>query len=232
MSTDARRRVYLFIGPPGSGKGTLTNLLVRQFGWEQLSTGNLCRKHIAEQTEIGKQIDLAIKSGKLVSDSLVNAMVEQWFKETVEHARDIILDGYPRTLAQAESFCKFLKTLSMQIDLTVVRFVITDSAVIERIAGRLMCQNKECQKVYSSVKNSPLAPKIDMKCDACGSPLGRRNDDAGALINDRLHAYHMHEQELLKFYTDRGYRIRDINVEVPFDDVFEEFKQLVGIHGA
>ena len=220
-------RVYLFIGPPGSGKGTLSNLLVRQYGWAQLSTGNLCRKHISEQTEIGKQIDLAIKSGKLVSDSLVNAMVEQWFAEVVTQTSDIILDGYPRTVAQAQAFDAFLTKLPTPVDLWVIRFGISDQAVIERIAGRLMCQNKECQKVYSAIGESHLAPKSPMICDACGSALGRRNDDAGALISERLSAYHKHEQDLIDFYKKQNYRIIEINVEMPFDAVFTDFRQLM-----
>jgi adenylate kinase len=221
--------VYLFVGPPGSGKGTLSNLLVRQYGCEQLSTGNLCRKHIAEQTEIGKQIDFAIKSGKLVSDSLINVMVEEWFKETIERAANIILDGYPRTVNQAASFDEFLKMLDAPVDLYVIRFCISDDAVVERVAGRLMCQNKECQKVYSTLGNSALAPKKAMVCDNCGSPLGRRNDDAGALITERLRAYHKHEQDLLKFYTQQGYRVYEIFVEAPFDTVVAEFNRQVGL---
>lgn len=221
--------MYLFIGPPGSGKGTLSNFLVKRFAWQQLSTGNLLRRHIAEQTDIGKQIDFAIKSGKLVADSLVNAMVEKWLAETLSEADDIILDGYPRTIAQAESFDRFLGQLHVKVDVIVVSFFISDKEVIDRISRRLVCQNKECQKVYSALDDSSLKPRVSMTCDVCGSPLGKRSDDTAASVHERLESYHKHEQELLHFYKTHNYHIYQVNVEKPFDKVFAEFASLLGI---
>ena len=118
-----KKSVFIFIGPPGSGKGTLSHLCVSSLRWVQLSTGNLCRKHIAEQTEIGKQIDFALKSGKLVSDSLINAMVHDWFSMTIQEADNIILDGYPRTVAQAEALHEYLQKNLSHVDVQVIRFL-------------------------------------------------------------------------------------------------------------
>ena len=101
MSID---RVILFIGPPGSGKGTLSQKCVQKLGWQQISTGDLCRRHIAKQTEIGKSIDFAIKSGKLVSDGLISQMVFDWFRQENIESDVVILDGYPRTVNQAKDF--------------------------------------------------------------------------------------------------------------------------------
>ncbi len=98
MSTE--RSIVIFIGPPGAGKGSLSQLCVKELGWAQLSTGNLCRYHITEQTELGKQIDLAIKSGKLISDGVIVDMVDKALPETFKQSPIVILDGFPRTVAK------------------------------------------------------------------------------------------------------------------------------------
>ena len=99
----SNQQLVIFIGPPGAGKGSISQLCVQAFGWKQLSTGYLCRKHINEQTEIGKEIDFSIKSGKLVSDRLIVTLVEQWLADPSQHESPIILDGFPRNIAQAEA---------------------------------------------------------------------------------------------------------------------------------
>lgn len=225
------KKVYLFIGPPGSGKGTLSHLCVKNLDWVQLSTGNLCRKHVAEYTEIGKQIDFALKSGKLVSDSLITDVVKEWFVEAINHADSIILDGYPRTLGQATAFHEYFLKNKAQAELIIVRFNIDDETVLARICGRLVCQNRDCQKVYSLLEGSPCAPQEIMKCDACCSELGRRNDDRVAAIKERLLIYHQHEQDLLNFYHEQGYPIREFSAKGQLPEVFNDFKKLVGITG-
>lgn len=221
-----KKQVYIFIGPPGSGKGTLSHLCERKLGWIQLSTGNLCRKHIAEQTEIGKQIDFALKSGKLVSDSLINAMVHDWFNSIIKQEDNIILDGFPRTVGQAEALHDFLKPHLEIIDVQVVRFSISDESVISRICGRLVCLNKDCQEVYSLNPGSRM-PAKHMKCDICSSELGRRNDDAVTAVKDRLQTYHKHERDLLGFYARTPFLVKEFMAEMHLEDVFEEFKKLV-----
>ena len=198
--------------------------------WIQLSTGNLCRKHIAEQTEIGKQIDFALKSGKLVSDNLINDMVHNWFESTIETTDHIILDGYPRTVGQAQALHNFLQQKLPKVSVNIVRFSISDESVISRICGRLVCQNKDCQAVYS-LNAQGAKPLHEMKCDACGAPLGRRNDDALAAAKDRLITYHKHEQDLLDFYRSKQFEIKELHVEKQLDEVFEDFKNLVGYSG-
>lgn len=222
------KNVYIFIGPPGSGKGTLSYLCVRTLGWVQLSTGNLCRKHIAEQTEIGKQIDFALKSGKLVSDDLINAMVHDWFASTIQESDNIILDGYPRTVKQAEALLNFLKEKLSHVNVRIIRFFISDNTVISRICGRLVCQNKDCQEVYS-LNPGARVPAQDMKCDVCSSDLGRRNDDVVSAVHDRLQTYHKHEKDLLEFYEQTNFITKELCVDKHFDEVFDDFKKLVGI---
>ena len=224
----SQKSVFIFVGPPGSGKGTLSYLCVKTFGWVQLATGNLCRKHIAEQTEIGKQIDFALKSGKLVSDQLINEIVQEWLANTIKNTNCIILDGYPRTLAQAQALYGFLQKNFPQVKVRIIKLFISDESVINRITGRLVCQNKNCQEVYSLHQGARL-PAEQMKCDVCLSALGRRGDDDLETIKDRLQTYYKHEQDLLNYYTQLSFETNELKVEKQLEQVFEDFKKLVGI---
>lgn len=226
-----KKNVYIFVGPPGSGKGTLSYLCVKMLGWVQLSTGNLCRRHIAEGTDLGKQIDFALKSGKLVSDSLINAMVQDWLITTIAQTHHVILDGYPRTVAQAGALHDFLKQHADTVNVHVVRFYISDESVINRICGRLVCLNKDCQEVYS-LNEGARVPAQQMKCDACLTDLGRRTDDAEGAVRDRLETYHKHEKALLEFYAQTPFVAKELPVERQLDEVFEDFKKLVGYRTA
>lgn len=223
---NTQKSVYIFVGPPGSGKGTLSYMCVKNWGWVQLSTGNLCRKHIAEQTELGKQIDFALKSGKLVPDDLINQIVYEWFSATIKTVDTIILDGYPRTLGQARELHNFLQNQLPDVSVKIVRFFISDESVVNRICGRLICKNKDCQEVYSLLPGA-RNPSQQMKCDTCLNELGRRNDDAVTQIRERLTTYHKHENDLLNFYKTTNYFIKELEVEKQLDEIFDEFKKLL-----
>ncbi len=220
--------IFILIGPPGSGKGSLSSLCVKKLGWSQLSTGNLCRKHIAEQTEIGKKIDLVIKSGKLIDDSLVTQMVVGWFKEQINRVPVVILDGYPRTVIQADAFDVLLKSTYPDHKISVVRFVISDDAVVKRLGSRYICENKDCQAVYSLASGSSLAPKKTGICDVCSGQLVRRDDDVEESIRKRLHIYHKHEQALIDFYHRVGQSIIEIDADKPIVDIFKYFAGTYG----
>ena len=224
------KSIYVFIGPPGSGKGSLSSLCVNELGWSQLSTGNLCRKHIVEQTELGKQIDFALKSGKLVSDSLITSLVDEWLSGIVEQTEAVILDGYPRTVIQAQALHDFIQKNQQEFTVKIVRFFLEDEVVVDRLGARYTCSNKHCQAVYSLIEGSPLAPKRAYVCDRCSSDLARRLDDAIEAIRERLIVYNRHEQDLLNFYQGQGYPIIEFNVDKSLDAVFNEFKQL--LHGS
>lgn len=223
-----KRKVFIFIGPPGSGKGSLSNLCVDKLGWVQVSTGNLCRKHIMEQTAIGKEIDFALKSGKLVSDDLIIAMVEDWISEQIEKHDALILDGFPRTVVQAKALDQLVKDKFTSIDLQVVKFSVADQTVIDRLGSRYTCQNKDCQRVYSLAVGANLAPQRGMICDDCSSPLSRRKDDEAEAIKERLITYHKHAKDLLDFYTETGRSIQEFNVERPLQELFQDFKSVIG----
>lgn len=216
-------KVFIFIGPPGAGKGSLANLCVQRFGWLQISTGNLCRKHIAEQTKIGKEIDLIIKSGKLINDDLINTMVFDWFNENVKKASGIIFDGYPRTVVQAETFEAMLKKMFPTVSVRVILFDLTDDVVVNRLCSRYVCQNKECQAVYSLSPDSDLAPALKTVCDLCSAPLGRRDDDTEIAVRKRLDIYHRHEQQLIDFYRNNGTEIISLDASKQLREVFDNF---------
>ena len=220
------KEVYIFIGPPGSGKGSLSNLCVAHLGWRKLSTGNLCRKHIVEQTEIGKQIDFALKSGKLVSDDLITNLVDEWFEEISTQASAVILDGYPRTLAQAKSLHMYASKKLTSLKTKIVKFFVDDEVVLARLNDRYTCTNKDCQAVYSLTKKSSLAPKRSGVCDYCSFALGKRADDETRTIQERLVVYHKHEKDLLLFYKSQGYSLLEFNVNKNLDAVFSDFRQL------
>lgn len=217
--------VILLVGPPGSGKGTLSQMCAQKLGWEKVSTGDLCRTHIEKQTEIGKIIDFAIKSGKLVSDGLMSQMVFEWFRERQNGSDVIILDGYPRTVNQAKYFDDLTTHLDDSVKVIVAKFIINDKSVIDRLSNRYICKNKACQQVYSLKESSALTPKRDMICDTCGAELIRRKDDNPEAIRERLKVYHLHEKDLLSHYENAGYEIREFKSDSPIDQLFVKFKK-------
>ena len=223
------KTVYLFVGPPGSGKGSLSRLCVDKLNWVQLSTGNLCREHIARQTEIGKQIDFAIKSGKLVSDGLIVDMVKNWLEQSFTEKESVIFDGFPRTVPQADALEGLLSRSFNSSRLQVIHLLLSDDIIVDRLTNRYICQNDLCQAVYSLASGSTLSPKEHMVCDLCKSVLIRRSDDTEVSIRERLKTYHQHESNLLDFYRSKGKSILELNVAKPLDQVFEDFRTLIGL---
>jgi adenylate kinase len=207
------------MGPPGAGKGSLAQLCTKRLGWKQLSTGNLCRYHIVMQTEIGKEIDFFIKSGKLIPDTLMIEMVKEWLLDKQNHANSCILDGFPRTVVQAKALDELLENASSgSFFVRVINMILADKTVINRLMNRLICQNSECQRVYSTGD----------ACDDCSSILIRRIDDTHVTVEQRLVAYHKHSHELINYYSSNGKFIKELLVEQPLDEVFGQFQELIG----
>ncbi len=220
--------IFIFLGPPGSGKGSISGLCTKRLGWTQFSTGNLCRQHIADRTEIGKKIDFIIKSGKLISDSLIMEMVHEWLIPWLANGHSIIFDGLPRTQAQAEALDTLFKALdSHKIKVHVMRLAIDDSVIIDRVKTRAICQKKECQAVYSLHEHSPQRPHKDMICNDCSTPLARRQEDEENVLKERLLIYHKHEDEIMDFYRSVGQPIHILNAEVPLEEVYTQLISLL-----
>lgn len=221
-----KRDIVVFLGPPGSGKGSLSQLCVKRLSWKQLSTGNLCRSHISQETPIGKEIDFAIKSGKLIPDSLIVGMVEQWL-ETADAICKVIFDGFPRTVPQAEALQELIESRD-DLSLSLVLLSIPDQEIIYRLLARSICQNEECQQVYSLHDSSLHGPKKEMTCDECESALIRRSDDEAEAIAERLKIYREHEKGLLSFYENRGHFISKVEGVLPLEEVYKRFLHTSG----
>jgi adenylate kinase len=228
---NSQRDLFIFIGPPGSGKGSLSQLCVKRLGWQQFSTGNLCREHILRGTDIGKQIDFAIKSGKLISDSLIVELAHGWLGGVFVDAKTVVFDGFPRTVAQARALQTLLEDQYEKVRLNLVRFAISDEEIVYRLLARSICQNEKCQRVYSLHKHSPLQPVKSSTCNECESPLMRRSDDEESAIKERLRIYHEHEKELLHFYQAEGHDISNIHADMPLESVYEKLIETMGNPG-
>jgi len=219
------RNIYLFVGPPGSGKGSLSQLCADKLGYIQLSVGNLCRKHIINGTAVGKEIEQAINMGQLAPDKLIVAMVLEWLGQQ-EAVSSLILDGFPRTMAQAELFEKMINENKQIGLLHVIRFVVSDDHLVKRLQARLVCSYTSCQAVYS-MQDQAIGAKDGITCDRCGKSLIRRVDDEFHTIFERLAVYRHHENDLLGFYHKKGKTVIELNAELPLAAVFENFSRQI-----
>jgi adenylate kinase len=188
-------KIVIFLGPPGAGKGTQAQLLKERSGFIQVSTGDLLREAVKNQTELGKLAKKYMDEGKLVPDDLIISLIKEKLQEYAD--KNIIFDGFPRTIPQAESLDNLLSQLNKNID-AVILFKIEDEEVVKRLAGRRVCPS--CGAVYHVVYNPP---KIDEICDKCGTKLIQRDDDKGEVIRKRLEVYHQQTKPLIEYYKNK-----------------------------
>lgn len=212
-------RVVL-LGPPGAGKGTQAKLLGERFEACQLSTGDLLRKAVSERTPLGKEAAAYIERGALVPDHLIVNLVAERLKEG-ECAKGFILDGFPRTRAQAESLDGLLQTLGMQLD-AVLSVRVPEQLIVERLAGRRTC--RRCGTLYHAIFNPS---KAGPSCDRCGGELYQRDDDREETINTRLRVYAEQTAPLVSYYRERGL-LRDIDGVGRVEDIRERVMQALG----
>lgn len=207
-----KRRVIL-MGPPGGGKGTQAASLKAAMHVPHISTGDMLRAAIKEGTELGKEADAYIRAGQLVPDALVNGIVAQ---RLANEKDGFLLDGYPRTVAQADA----LEAAGQTID-AVVLIDVPDELIVGRIVGRMSCP--KCGSVFH---NRTLIPKVDGKCDHCGGGLVTRSDDTEAVVRQRLGAYHEQTQPLVEYYTKR-HLLHRIEGNASVDEVFNAIRQVL-----
>lgn len=187
----------IFLGPPGSGKGTQSKRLQKTFGLIQLSTGDMLRAAVAEGTDVGKQAKQIMESGKLVPDDVIIKMIADRI-ESPDCQKGFILDGFPRTIAQAEALDKMLSAGKKQIN-AVVELQVNDNEMVERISSRFTCV--KCGAGYNKVLNPPAKEGV---CDECGSAdFSFRSDDKAETVAARLKAYHEQTSPLLPYYKDK-----------------------------
>ena len=191
--------IIIMLGAPGTGKGTVAGILQEKKGFKQISTGDIFRKNIKEQTELGKIADSYISKGNLVPDDITVKLVKSVLdNEDIE--KGIILDGFPRTINQAEELDKYLESKDNKVDL-VVNLTTPEKEIIERIVNRRVCSNQECKTVYNLVLNPPKVPDI---CDKCGSKLIQRDDDNEETVKARFENYTKQTSSLIEYYDKKG----------------------------
>jgi len=190
--------VLILLGPPGAGKGTQARMLEERFGLVQLSTGDLLRAAVAKGTEAGKQASAVMEAGGLVSDEIVLAILKDRLAED-DTAKGVILDGFPRTTAQAEALDALLAEAGQKID-AAISLEVEDEAMVERVSGRFTCSS--CGEGYHDTFKQPVEPGT---CDRCGgAEFKRRADDNADTVRARLGAYHDQTAPLIAFYAARG----------------------------
>jgi len=186
----------ILLGPPGSGKGTQAKMIADKYKVKHISTGDILRENVRNGTPLGTEAKKFMDAGKLVPDTLlIDIIKDRLAKPDVKAGW--MLDGYPRTIPQAEALDKILPSLGQKIDV-VLNVDVPDQELIKRVTGRRMCK---CGTTYH-VQFNP--PKVAGKCDACGADLYQRQDDTEETVKQRLQAYHTQTQPLIDYYTKRG----------------------------
>lgn len=189
----------ILLGAPGAGKGTIANFLCDFDGSVQISTGDILRGAVKAGTELGKTAKGYMDRGDLVPDSLIMDIMEARLQEP-DCERGFILDGFPRTIKQAEELKDLLKKLDIKLDL-VVNLEVSRDVILDRLTTRRTCSNSECQEIYN-IKSKP--PTSDGKCKKCGSPVIQRDDETEEAIVYRLQTYNEKTAPLIGFYETEG----------------------------
>lgn len=191
--------VIIMLGAPGTGKGTVASILTEKLGIPQVSTGDIFRKHIKEKTELGILADSYISKGNLVPDDVTINIVKNRLKDE-DVQKGIILDGFPRTVKQAEELDKILKEDNKKVDI-VVNLTTPEEEIIERIVNRRVCSNQECKTIYNLILNPPKQEGI---CDKCGHKIIQRKDDNIETVTSRLQNYFEVTSPLVEYYEKKG----------------------------
>ena len=189
--------IVIMLGAPGTGKGTIAGILSKKLGIPQVSTGDIFRKNISEKTELGRLAESYISNGKLVPDDVTVKLVEDRLKED-DAKNGVILDGFPRTVAQAEALDEILSNSNKKVDITI-NLTTPEEEIIERVVNRRICS--KCKRVYNLVLNPPKQEGI---CDDCGSKLEARADDNEETIKSRLQTYLEQTSPLVDYYENKG----------------------------
>jgi adenylate kinase len=206
----------IFLGPPGAGKGTLAARAVDILKIPHISTGAIFRSAIAAKSPLGLKVKAIIDGGRLVDDETTIALVKERLAQK-DVQTGYILDGFPRTIAQAEALAGF-----SPVD-RVVNFDIPDSAVLERLSGRRVCRN--CGTNYHIRFNRP---RQDAVCDSCGGEVYTRDDDREEAVAKRLEVYREQTAPLIDYYRKTGLLV-DVDARPPVDEVVANFKKALGM---
>ncbi len=209
----------IFLGPPGSGKGTQAKMLVDKYGIPQISTGDILREAVKEGTPLGKEAKKYMDEGKLVPDEVVVGIVRERLKEP-DCTKGFILDGFPRTIPQAEALDKTLQKMGKGID-HVLSLEVDKEELVRRLSGRRTC--KKCGAMYHIIFDPP---KKDGICDRCGGELYQRDDDKEETIRERLRVYEEQTAPLIEYYRKKGL-LRPIDGVGKIEEIFARITEAI-----
>lgn len=209
----------VFLGAPGAGKGTQANKVQELFGIPKISTGDMLRAARVQKTALGLQAETYMNAGKLVPDELVIALIAERLSQA-DCKKGYILDGFPRTVAQAKALKSNLEKQADKIDL-VVNIVVDEESLVKRLTGRRQCE--KCQQGYHLEFASPKTAGI---CDKCGGKLFQREDDQEATIRARLNVYREQTAPLVDFYTNENV-LKVVNGDEAVENVFKAIVKIV-----
>lgn len=210
----------VLLGPPGAGKGTQAKLIVEKYNIPHISTGDIFRKNIKEMTPLGIKAKEYIDKGQLVPDELTVDIVKDRIQEE-DCKNGFLLDGFPRTVAQADALSEVLEELGTKLD-SVINIKVDENNLIVRLSGRRVCP--KCGASFHVVFNPP---KNEGVCDYCGAEVIQRADDSEETVKNRLAVYNKQTQPLIDYYTNNGL-IKNINGEQDINKVFAEICEVLG----
>ncbi|EPY2271982.1 adenylate kinase [Clostridium sporogenes] len=210
----------ILLGPPGAGKGTQAKLISEKFSIPHISTGDIFRANIKEKTPLGIEAKRYIDNGQLVPDEVTIGIVkDRLTKDDCDNG--FLLDGFPRTVAQAEALDEFLKGINKDLDVALL-IKVPEEFILERMTGRRVCTS--CGASYH-IRFNP--PKIEGKCDICDNELIQRKDDTEATVKERLEVYSKQTYPLINYYKDNGI-ISEVNGTESIDEVFGNTSNILG----
>lgn len=212
------KKNLIFLGGPGAGKGTVSNAMIAKYGVAHISTGDILRAEVAKGTPAGIEAGAIMKSGGLVPDTMVCQMVGERLKEP-DCEKGFILDGFPRTIAQADALAKILEAMGKKID-AVIYLNVADEIILQRLTARMNCRG--CDAIYNKIF---MPPKTEGICDKCGSELYQRADDSLETAKSRLAVFHKQTQPLIEYYEKLGLLYNCKNTEL--DDIVAELASVL-----
>ncbi len=212
--------IYIvLLGPPGAGKGTQAQILSKELGLAHISTGDLFRKHLKEQTKLGRLAQEYMRKGELVPDSVTIAMVQERLQEP-DTARGAIFDGFPRTVAQAEALDDLLASLGARVNLAIL-VDVPEEVLVERLSGRRVCRAHG--HIFHVKYNPPRQPGV---CDYDGSELYQREDDKPETVKRRIQVYWEQTGPVVEYYREKGLLV-EVDGNQPMEAVTRAMKQVI-----